>query len=96
MKGSLIHWAANDATATDFKSVKESGVQYYVDQSIRSLNFGNGKGDKTMGSGDGFGKYLYMLFKDKFVCASITGDKWYRFRGHRYVKMIWEHIKTSY
>tara|TARA_B100001173_G_C16024507_1_gene563436 strand:- start:86 stop:2908 length:2823 start_codon:yes stop_codon:yes gene_type:complete len=86
-KGSLIHWARNDATAADFKSVKESGVQYYVDQSIRSLNFGNGKGDKTMGSGDAdLANILYMLFKDKFVCASIKGDKWYRFRGHRYVE----------
>lgn len=86
-KGSLIHWARNDASSIDFKRVKESGVQYYVDQSIRSLNFGNGKGDKSIGSGDAdLANILHMLFKDKFVCASIKGDKWYRFRGHRYVE----------
>lgn len=86
-KGSLIHWARNDAKPEDFKAVKECGVQYYVDQSIRSLNFGNVKCDKTMGSGDSdLANILYMLFKDKFVCASIKGDKWYRFRGHRYIE----------
>lgn len=86
-KGSLIHWARNDADPMDFKAVKESGVQYYVDQTIRSINFGNGKGDKTMGSGDSdLANILYMLFKDKFACASIKGDKWYRFTGHKYVE----------
>lgn len=86
-KGSIIHWARNDADAADFKRVKESGVKYFIDQSIRNISFGSNKGDKNNGCGDSdLAKILHMMFKDKFACASIKGDKWYRFVGHRYVE----------
>jgi P4 family phage/plasmid primase-like protien len=86
-KGSLVHWARNDAKPADFQAVRENGVQYYVNLTIRSLSFGGGKGDKTIGSGDSdLANILYMLYKHKYACASVKYDKWYRFLGHRYVE----------
>ena len=42
---------------------------------------------EKMNCGDAdLAKVLYLMTKDKYVCASIKGDKWFRFVNHRWLE----------
>ena len=72
-KASIMYWAKQDAF-TEYEKVKKSTIDYYIEETI----FEAGDWDYAM--------VLYHLFKDKYVCSSITNKKWFVFHKHRWEK----------
>jgi P4 family phage/plasmid primase-like protien len=68
-----MYWAKQDAPE-DYKKVKDNTIAQYIEDTI----FEAGDWDYAM--------VLYHLFKDKYVCSSITNKKWYVFNKHRWEK----------
>ena len=86
-KRSLIYWA-RESNPTEFYRIYNSGIDYHIDQSIKTLaSTAFNKSDKNYGCGDAdLAKILHMMFKDSYVCAGLKADKWYRFAKHRWVE----------
>ena len=85
-KRSLMHWSKQDAYEK-YKKVRESSVDYYIDQTLESalMNFTEDK--KSVGCGDfDIATILYHLFKDQYVCCSVKSGIWYRYYSHRWIK----------
>jgi P4 family phage/plasmid primase-like protien len=72
-KASIMYWAKQDAY-NDYINVKKGTIDQYIEDTI----FEAGDWDYAM--------VLYHLFKDKYVCSSITNKKWYVFNKHRWEK----------
>ena len=72
-KRSIMYWAKQDAYE-DYEKVKRTTIDYYIEETI----FDAADFDYAM--------VLYHLFKDKYVCSSITNKKWYTFKRHRWEK----------
>ena len=70
-KRSIMYWAKQDAFE-DYEKVKKSTINHYIEESI----FEAGDFDYAM--------VLYHMFKDKYVCSSITNKRWYHFKKHRW------------
>lgn len=70
-RASIMYWAKQDAYE-DYKKVKSGTIDQYIEDTI----FEAGDWDYAM--------VLYHLFKDKYVCSSITSKKWYVFNKHRW------------
>lgn len=69
---SIMYWAKQDAFM-EYERVKKSTIDYYIEETI---------GD----AGDfDYAMVLYHMFKDKYVCSSITNKKWYMFQQNRWV-----------
>jgi len=72
-RASIMYWAKQDAYE-EYKKVKANTVNQYIEDTI----FDAGDWDYAM--------VLYHLFKDKYVCSSITNKKWFVFNKHRWEK----------
>jgi len=72
-KRSIMYWAKQDAY-DDYEKVKRTTIDYYIEETI----FDAADFDYAM--------VLYHMFKDKYVCSSITNKKWYTFKRHRWEK----------
>jgi len=72
-KRSIMYWAKQDAF-TEYENVKKGTIDHYIEETI----FEAGDWDYAM--------VLYHMFKDKYVCGSITNKKWYVFNKHRWEK----------
>ena len=72
-KRSIMYWAKQDAF-TEYEKVKKGTIDHYIEETI----FEAGDWDYAM--------VLYHMFKDKYVCGSITNKKWYVFNRHRWEK----------
>jgi P4 family phage/plasmid primase-like protien len=72
-KRSIIYWAKQDAYE-EYEKVKKSTIDYYLEETI----FEAGDFDYAM--------VLFHMFKDKYVCSSITNRKWHKFVKHRWEK----------
>jgi P4 family phage/plasmid primase-like protien len=72
-KRSIMYWAKQDAYE-DYEKVKRTTIDYYIEETI----FDAADFDYAM--------VLYHMFKDKYVCSSITNKKWYTFKRHRWEK----------
>ena len=70
-KRSIIYWAKQDAY-DDYLKVKKSSIDYFIDITIL---------DATEFD---FATVLYYMYKDKYVCTSITAKRWYVFKNHRW------------
>jgi P4 family phage/plasmid primase-like protien len=68
---SIMYWAKQDAFE-EYERVKRSTINSYVEDTI----FAVGDWDYAM--------VLYHMFKDKYVCSSITNKTWYVFNNHRW------------
>jgi P4 family phage/plasmid primase-like protien len=68
---SIMYWAKQDAFEA-YERVKKDTIDYYIEETI----FEAGDFDYAM--------VLYHMFKDKYVCTSITTKKWYIFKQHRW------------
>jgi P4 family phage/plasmid primase-like protien len=66
-----MYWAKQDAFE-EYEKVKKDTIDYYIEETI----FEAGDFDYAM--------VLYHMFKDKFVCTSITNKIWYVFNNHRW------------
>jgi P4 family phage/plasmid primase-like protien len=72
-RASIMYWAKQDVYQ-EYEKVKKTTVNQYIEDTI----FEAGDWDYAM--------VLYHLFKDKYVCSSITNKKWYVFNKHRWEK----------
>jgi len=72
-KRSIMYWAKQDAFE-NYERVKKGTIDHYIEETI----FEAGDWDYAM--------VLYHMFKDKYVCGSITNKKWYVFNKHRWEK----------
>jgi P4 family phage/plasmid primase-like protien len=70
-KRSIMYWAKQDAF-TEYERVKKGTIDHYIEETI----FEAGDWDYAM--------VLYHMYKDKYVCCSITNKKWYVFNKHRW------------
>ena len=85
-KRSIMHWSKQDAYEK-YKKVRESSVDYYIDQTLENamMNFAEDK--KSTGCGDfDIATILYHLFKDQYVCCSVKSNIWFRYYSHRWIK----------
>jgi len=72
-KRSIMYWAKQEAFE-EYERVKKGTIDHYIEETI----FEAGDWDYAM--------VLYHMFKDKYVCGSITNKKWYVFNKHRWEK----------
>ena len=72
-KRSIMYWAKQDAFE-EYEKVKRGTIDHYIEETI----FDAGDWDYAM--------VLYHMFKDKYVCASITNKKWFVFNKNRWEK----------
>ena len=72
-RASIMYWAKQDVYQ-EYEKVKKNTVDQYIEDTI----FEAGDWDYAM--------VLYHLFKDKYVCSSITNKKWYVFNKNRWEK----------
>jgi P4 family phage/plasmid primase-like protien len=72
-KRSIMYWAKQDAYDA-YEKVKRTTIDYYIEETI----FDAADFDYAM--------VLYHMFKDKYVCSSITNKRWYTFKRHRWEK----------
>jgi P4 family phage/plasmid primase-like protien len=68
---SIMYWAKQDAFEA-YEKVKKSTINSYIEETI----FEVGDWDYAM--------VLYHMFKDKYVCSSITNKTWHIFNNHRW------------
>lgn len=69
---SIPFWAQHDANPDDYERVKKNTVLYHLYQSLESF------------ADYDFAKVLYYMFKDKYICTSITNKTWYVFENHHW------------
>jgi P4 family phage/plasmid primase-like protien len=72
-KRSIMYWAKQDAF-DKYEKVKRGTIDHYIEETI----FEAGDWDYAM--------VLFHMFKDKYVCSSITNKKWFVFCKHRWEK----------
>jgi len=68
---SIMYWAKQDAY-DEFTQVKNNSIEAFIEETLN-----------TQTDFD-FAQVLYQMFKDKYVCTSITNKIWHRFRNHRW------------
>ena len=70
---SIRYWARRDAL-TKYNDVHDRSIDHYIEETIRteqSTDF-----DLAM--------VLFLVFKERFVCASVSKNIWYEFINHRW------------
>jgi P4 family phage/plasmid primase-like protien len=72
-KRSIMYWAKQDAFEA-YEKIKTGTIDHYIEETI----FEAGDWDYAM--------VLFHMYKDKYVCGSITNKKWYVFNKHRWEK----------
>ena len=70
-KKSILYWAKHDAFE-EYEKIKKSTVKYFIEETLMTCTDYD------------FAMVLYELFKDKYVCSSITNKRWYVFKNHRW------------
>jgi P4 family phage/plasmid primase-like protien len=87
-KRSLMHWAKQDAK-DEFMKIRNDSVDYWIEQTITGTNYsmkGNDKANKGECQDWDLAKVLHVLYKDEFVCVTLTGDKWFQYIENRWVE----------
>ena len=72
-RASIMYWAKQEVRE-EYEKVKKGTIDQFIEETI----FEAGEWDYAM--------VLYHLFKDKYVCSSITHKIWYVFNNHRWEK----------
>jgi P4 family phage/plasmid primase-like protien len=70
-KKSILYWAKHDAFE-EYEKIKRSTVKFFIEETLNTCTDYD------------FAMVLYELFKDKYVCSSITNKRWYVFKNHRW------------
>ena len=71
---SIMYWAKNDSPE-EYQKVRRETVDFYVDQTVSA---GGPATEWDLAS------VLHQLFKDKFVCVSISRNQWYECGEHKW------------
>jgi P4 family phage/plasmid primase-like protien len=81
-KRSIMYWAKQDVY-DDYIKIKKNTVEYFITESI------------TTPTDYDFAMVLYQMFKDKYVCVSITNKIWYVFRNHRWERDLGNSLRLA-
>ena len=68
---SIMYWAKQDAFE-EYEKIKKSSIDYFLEETLHST------------AEFDFATVLYYMFKDKYVCTSITNKIWYIFKNNRW------------
>jgi P4 family phage/plasmid primase-like protien len=79
---SIIYWAKQDAHDS-YLLVKRNTIDYYLEETI------NNPTDYDLAM------VLYQLFKDKYVCASLSNKIWYKFTNHHWEKDLGQSLRLA-
>jgi len=71
---SIMYWCKKDSFE-QYNVIRKNTIDYFIDQTIR---------DRTEFD---LASVLFNIFKDKFVCVSITKNLWYEYRNHRWFEI---------
>jgi P4 family phage/plasmid primase-like protien len=90
-KLSLMHWAKKESLE-DFNRIKMNTVDYFVENTIDNMMTASKRDDESSpGCGDfDLARVLYQMYKNEYVCVSVTNNIWYQYRNHR-----WEEIDSG-
>jgi len=86
-KRSIMHWSREDALEK-FKNVRESSIDFYIDQTIKAVTLekiGSDKNSRGCGDFDIAG-VLYQLHKHDYVCVSVSKGIWYKLKKHCWIQ----------
>jgi P4 family phage/plasmid primase-like protien len=86
-KRSIMHWAREDAFEK-FKKVRETSIDFYIDQTIKTITLdklGTDKNSRGCGDFDIAG-VLYQLHKHDYVCVSVSKGIWYQLKKHSWIQ----------
>ncbi len=83
---SIMYWAKNE-NPEEYKRIKDSSIDYYVNESIRSAT----EYDIAV--------VLHQWYKDLYVCVSIKNNIWYEYNNQRWIESdsgisLREHISS--
>ena len=81
-KKSIIYWAKQDAYE-DYIKVREKTVTHFLNESLTSPTEFD------------FAMVLYQMYKDKYVCTSITNKNWFVFKNHRWVQDLGQSLRLA-
>jgi len=81
-KKSIIYWAKQDAFDA-YQKVRENTVSHYINESLLSPTEFD------------FAKVLNAMFKDKYVCTSITNKSWSVYKGHRWMPDLGQSLRLA-
>jgi P4 family phage/plasmid primase-like protien len=86
-KWSIMHWAKQDALS-GYNAVRTTSIDYYIDQTIKSLSLESMSSDRnSRGCGDfDIANVLYQLHKDQYVCVSVKSSIWYQLHTHQWIE----------
>jgi P4 family phage/plasmid primase-like protien len=70
---SIMYWAKQDARA-QYEKIRKETIEYYIDISV-----------KTATEYD-LATVLYQMYKDRYVCVSVTNNWWYEYKNNRWVE----------
>ena len=71
---SIMYWAKCDAPMEAYKTIRGSTVDFFFEEAIKSQ------------AEFDLANVLYQLFKDKYICISVSKNIWFEFKGHRWVE----------
>jgi len=81
---SIIYWAKRDVFAK-YKEVKASSIDYYIEQTLDNGLSDFAVSDKKQSASDwDLAKVLFHMKKDQYLCSSVKGNLWYRFKDHHW------------
>jgi P4 family phage/plasmid primase-like protien len=86
-KRSIMHWSREDA-CEKFKKVRETSIDFYIDQTIKTITLdklGTDKNSRGCGDFDIAG-VLYQLHKHDYVCVSVSKGVWYQLKKHCWIQ----------
>ena len=71
---SIMYWSKCDANREDYKKIRETTVDFFLEEAIKSQTEFD------------LANVLYHLYKDKYICISVSKNYWMEFRNHRWVE----------
>ena len=87
---SIMYWCKRDAFL-EYKTIKKNTIDYFIDQTVIGVNGEDQSEDEDKKSSGitehSLAEVLYNLFKDRYVCVSITNKIWYEYINHRWFEI---------
>ena len=70
---SIMYWAKQDSRV-QYEKIHKETIDYYMYQSVQTATEYD------------LAAVLYQMYKDKYVCVSVTNNLWYEYKGNRWVE----------
>lgn len=84
-KRSIMHWA-KQTSISEFNNVKNESLDNHIDLTLQRIAKNASSDRRSGGAGDvDLASILHHLYKDEFVCSSISNSTW-----HYYKIVLWE------